>query len=80
MFLKSAKEGLTVFKPTGLKKLKRKFHKLFHKPPEPKDQVEKDLITKFHQLKGDTETLEGQVVIEMSDCGGQPQFLEVLAG
>ena len=41
--------------------------------------IEEDLIAKFHKLQGDTETLEGHIVIEMSDCGGQPQFLEVLA-
>ena len=79
MFLKSAKEGLTIFKPTGIKKLKKKFRKLVHKPPEPTDEVEEDLIAMFHKLQGDTETLEGHIVIEMSDCGGQPQFLEVLA-
>ena len=47
-------------------------------PAEVSDEVEKDLLVKFHHLGDDAESLEGQIVLEMSDCGGQPQFLEIL--
>ena len=78
MFLKSARDGVSRFKPTGMKKLRKQIRKLVHRPAEPTDQVEKDLIVKFHQPEASVESLEEQIVIEMSDCGGQPQFLEIL--
>ena len=45
---------------------------------EPNDEVEKELLVKFHRPDEDVESLEGLIVVEMSDCGGQPQFLEIL--
>ena len=40
--------------------------------------MEKDLITRFHKPDEDVKVLNGQIVGEMGDCGGQPQFLEIL--
>lgn len=79
MFLKTAKDGMTGCRPTlnPIKKLQKRIHRLVHTPPEPKDKVEKDLIVEFYQ-PGSVKSLDNQIVIEMSDCGGQPQFLEVL--
>ena len=42
------------------------------------DEVQKDLITSFNILDEDVKILNDQIVGEMSDCGGQPQFLEIL--
>ena len=47
-------------------------------PPDPTDQVEKDLIVDFHQPGEDVESLEDQTVGDVTDSGGQPQFLEIL--
>ena len=79
-FLKTAKEGIIRCRPAPntMQKLQEKFRRLVHTPAMPSDEVEKNLIVKFHQPEADVESLEDQVVIEMSDCGGQPQFLEVL--
>jgi hypothetical protein len=55
-----------------------KLRYLVRTPPEPTDEVEKQLIAKFHQPDEDVPSLEDQIVVEMSDCGGQPQFLEIL--
>ena len=47
-------------------------------PPDPTDQVEKDLIVDFHQSAENVESLEDQTVGDVTDSGGQPQFLEIL--
>ena len=83
LFLKSAKEAVSKDRPAHgvLNSLQRKFKKirqLVSKPDEPTDQVEKDLLFKFDQIGASEESLEDHVLIEMSDFGGQPQFLEVL--
>ena len=44
----------------------------------PADEVEKNLIVQFHQQEATVEPLEYQTVGEVTDCGGQPQFLEIL--
>lgn len=79
MVMKSAKDGVTRCGRKGLAlKVKDNLRKLVHTPTKPADELEEDLIVKFHQLEDDVESLEDQVVVEMSDCGGQPQFLEIL--
>ena len=74
--LKTAKDSVVITSVMG--KLRGKLRKTFIRPSQPTDQVEKDLIVKFHQLDGNVESLEGHIVCELSDCGGQPQFLEML--
>ena len=74
--LKTAKDSVVITSVMG--KLRGKFRKTFVRPSQPTDQVEKDLIVKFHQLDGNVESLEDHIVCELSDCGGQPQFLEML--
>ncbi len=60
-------------------KLKTSMHKLFSsKLSEPTDPVERELLLKFHVADDSVQSLEGNVVIEISDCGGQLQFLEIL--
>lgn len=79
MVMKSAKDGVTRLGHRGVAlKMKGNLRKLVHTPAEPADELEEDLIVKFHQLGDDSESLEDQIVVEMSDCGGQPQFLEIL--
>ena len=77
--LKTAKDGVVILPPGNVMgKLRGKLRKTFIRPPQPTDEMEKDLIVKFHQLDGNVESLEGHIVCELSDCGGQPQFLEML--
>lgn len=77
--LKTAKDGITVAVPSSkVAKLKGKLQNTFTKPAEPVDQVEKELLVQFHQLDDSVESLDGHIVCEMSDFGGQPQFLEIL--
>jgi hypothetical protein len=54
------------------------FWNFFYKPTEPTDEVGRELILKLHQLRTDEESFEGKTLCELTDCGGQPQFLEVL--
>ena len=74
--LKTAKEGVAISSVMG--KLKVKIRKTFIRPPQPTGEVEKDMIVKFHQVDENVESLEDHIVCELSDCGGQPQFLEML--
>ena len=67
----SSSDGLVIKLIEGLRKL-------VYTPAKPTDEVEKELIVKFHRPDEDVESLEGQIVVELSDCGGQPQFLEIL--
>ena len=77
--LVTAKECVAGLRPTGFTyKLKCGMRKRFHKPSEPTDPVERELLVKYHTLSGDVRSLKGQIVIDISDCGGQPQFLESL--
>lgn len=77
--LKTAKDGIAISIPSGkVSKLKGKLRSAFTKPAEPVDQVEKELLVQFHQLDDSVESLEGHIICEMSDFGGQPQFLEIL--
>lgn len=79
MVMKMAKDVVNRNRPSGFVfKLKGGLRKLVHTPAEPMDEVEKQLIAKFHQPDVDVESLEGKIIVEMSDCGGQPQFLEIL--
>ncbi len=81
MIMKMAKDEVTRCSTSSgfMEKFKGTIRKLVYKPTEPSDEVEKDLIVKFHQV-GDyvVSSCEGQIIVEMSDCGGQPQFLEIL--
>lgn len=79
MVMKMAKDEVIRCRSYGLAvTLKGGLRKLVHTPAEPADRVEKELIIKFHQPEGNVESLEDQIIVEMSDCGGQPQFLEIL--
>ena len=65
--------------PTGpIAGIQRFIRKAINAPAVPTDEVEKDLITRFYKADEDVKVLNGQIVGEMSDCGGQPQFLEIL--
>lgn len=46
--------------------------------PEPTDPVERSLIEMFNEVDESYESLENELVGEMIDCGGQPQFLDTL--
>ena len=80
MVVKTAKDEVakskqeTTFFTTAMGGLR----KFIFAPDNPKDEIEEDLIIKFHHMKTDERSLENQVILEMSDCGGQPQFLEIL--
>ena len=77
MMMKTAKDGCS--EPTGtMFKLSEKLRVIFYSPPKPTDEVEKDLIVDFHQPGEDVESLEDQTVGDVTDSGGQPQFLEIL--
>jgi hypothetical protein len=79
MVMKMAKDEVISNKHSGFVfKFKGGLRKLVHTPAKPTDEVEKELIAKFHQPDEDVASLEDQIVVEMSDCGGQPQFLEIL--
>ena len=79
MVMKMAKGEVIRCRSSGLViKLKGGLRKLVHTPAKPTDEVEKELIVKFHRPDEDVESLEDQIVLEFSDCGGQPQFLEIL--
>ena len=76
MMMKTARDGISKSK---FLKFKGKLCKVVgYVPSEPTDKVEKDLIVQFHKLEASVESLEGQTVGEVTDSGGQPQFLEVL--
>ena len=74
MMMKTAKYNTSM--PTGLRARIQRF--IRKAPALPTDEVEKYLITHFNEPDEDVEVLNGQIVGEMSDCGGQPQFLEIL--
>ena len=80
MMMKTARDRVArSSEPTGIKfKLSEKLREVFYRPPKPADQVEKDLIVDFHQPGEDVESLEDQTVGDVTDSGGQPQFLEIL--
>ena len=80
MMMKTARDRVTrSSEPTGIKfKLSEKLREVFYRPPKPTNQVEKDLIVDFHQPGEDVESLEDQTVGDVTDSGGQPQFLEIL--
>lgn len=44
----------------------------------PSDAVEKTMLVSFHYADENVESLNGQLIGEMIDCGGQLQFLEIL--
>ena len=76
MVMKMAKGEVIRSRSLGLvMKLKRGLRKLVYTPAKPTDEVEEELINRPDE---DVESLEGQIVVELSDCGGQPQFLEIL--
>ena len=80
MMMKTARDRVArSSEPTGIQfKLGEKLREVFYRPPKPADQVEKDLIIDFHQPGEDVESLEDQTVGDVTDSGGQPQFLEIL--
>ena len=76
MMMKTAKHYITTSMPTGTK---AGIWRFLHKAPVmPIDAVEKDLITRFYKPDENVKLLNDQIVGEMGDCGGQPQFLEIL--
>ena len=79
MMMKAAKDYIVSSMPTGpIAGIQRFIRKAINAPAMPNDEVEKDLITRFYKADEDVKVLNGQIVGEMSDCGGQPQFLEIL--
>ena len=79
MMMKTAKDYVAESIPTGpIAGIQRFIRKAVNAPAVPTDEVEKDLITRFYKPDEDVKVLDGQIVGEMSDCGGQPQFLEIL--
>ena len=79
MMMKTAKDYIAESIPTGpIAGIQRLIRKAVNTPTVPIDEVEKDLITRFYKPDEDVKVLDGQIVGEMSDCGGQPQFLEIL--
>ena len=79
MMMKTAKDFVVESIPTGpIAGIQRFIRKAVNAPAVPTDEVEKDLITRFYKPDEDVKVLNGQIVGEMSDCGGQPQFLEIL--
>ena len=76
MMMKTARDGVS---KSEFLKLKGKLCKFVgYVVSEPTNEVEKDLIVQFHKHEASVESLEGQIVGEVTDCGGQPQFLEIL--
>ena len=76
MMMKTARDGVSKSK---FRKFKGKLCKVVrYVPSEPTDKVEKDLIFQFHKREASVESLEDQTVGEVTDSGGQPQFLEIL--
>lgn len=65
-------------KPEAQNWFLRSLQNTFNRPAEITDDVVKDLVISFYQLDEQIESLENEVVCEMRDCGGQPQFLEIL--
>ena len=53
------------------------FWNWFQWPSIPQSQVEKDLILKFANLPKEARSLDGQTIIEVTECVGQPHFLEL---
>ena len=79
MMMKTAKDYVNMSIPTGpIAGMQRFIRQAINAPAMPTDEVEKDLITRFYKPDDDVKVLNGQIVGEMSDCGGQPQFLEIL--
>ncbi len=71
-FIVTSREGCTTHRPPGF------LRRHFHKPPTPTNSVERDFMVKFATLGDEVESFNGQVVVDITDCGGQPQFLEIL--
>ena len=69
--IKSRSQGFFVNTITSLQRI-------MQTPKKPSDEIEGDLIVKFHNIGDEVDSTEGQMLLEMSDCGGQPQFLEIL--
>ena len=79
MIMKTAKDYIAMFMPTGtIAGIQRFVRKAINAPAKPTDEVEKELITRFYKADEDVKLLKDQIVGEMGDCGGQPQFLEIL--
>ena len=80
MMMKTARDSVArSSEPTGfIFKLSENLRKVLYTPPKPTDQVEEDLIVDFDQPGEDVESLEDQTVGDVTDSGGQPQFLEIL--
>ena len=79
MMMKTAKDHITMSLPTGpIAGIRRFVRKAINAPAKPTDEVEKDLITRFYKTEENVKLLKDQIVGEMGDCGGQPQFLEIL--
>ena len=77
--LATAKEGVSRLRPrTTSYKIKRSVRSILKKPAVPRDNLERELIMKYCTIDNTVKSLEGQVIVEISDCGGQPQFLEIL--
>ena len=76
MMMKTARDGVSKSK---FLKFKGKLCKVVrYVVSEPTDKVEKDLIVQFNKHEASVESLEDQTVGEVTDSGGQPQFLEIL--
>ena len=75
--LASAKEGVAELARGFSFTMKMGMH-LLQKHSEPTNAVERELIVKYYTIGDSVESLKGQVIVEISDCGGQPQFLEIL--
>ena len=77
--MKSAKAYIEKTMPTGpIQGMRRLLRKVVHTPTKPTEEVERDLLTRFHKPDEDIKLLNGQTIAEMADCGGQPQLLEIL--
>ena len=77
--MKTAKDYINKSMPTGpIRGMRRLLRKAIHTPTNPTEEVERDLLTRFHKPDEDKNLLNGQTLAEMTDCGGQPQLLEIL--
>ena len=80
MMMKTARDSVArSSEPTSIMfKFSEKLREVLYTPPKPTDQVEENLIVDFHQPGEDVESLEDHTVGDVTDSGGQPQFLEIL--
>ena len=79
MVMKSGKECIEHSMSSGpIASVATRIRQAFFRPRTPTEHVERDLKIRLHQADDTVESLQGKVVLEMSDSGGQPQFLEIL--